>query len=94
MSNVAQLIFRFTLGSVIMWISFLLPFVFIPQGIRAPGLYYFFYGTGGLLILGFSIYCLEDYRAGRKFSSGMLIYVCMMLFVFAVISPIIAAAAP
>ncbi len=62
--------------------------------IRAPGLYFFFYASDGHLILGFLIYSLEDYRAGRKFSSGMLFYVCLMLFVYLCISPIVVAAAP
>ncbi len=85
---------RFTLGSVIMWISFILPFVFIPQGIRAPVIYSLFYGTAALLVLGFLIYCWEDFRAGRKFSGGVLFYVCLMLLVYSLISPIVAAAAP
>ena len=88
-----QLKFRLSLGSVVMWISFLLPFVFLSLGLGASEIYYFFYATGGLLILGFLVYCWEDHRAKRPFSKGTLLYVVLMLFVYGVISPVTMSAA-
>ena len=76
-----------------MWISFLLPFVFLPMHLSAKEIYHFFNATGGLLIFGFLIYCIEDQRAKRPFSWGMLLYVLLMLFAYGVISPVMMSAA-
>ncbi len=83
--------FRFTLGSAILWISFLLPFVFLTLHVGATGVYYGFSATGILLLLGFIVYCWEDFRAKRPFSWGMLIYFFMMAFLYTVISPLLMA---
>ena len=93
MAQETKLKFRFTLGSAIMWISFFLPFVFLSLGLGAAEIYYLFYATGGLLIVGFLVYCWEDRQAKRPFSKGILTYVIIMLFAYAVVSPVMMSAA-
>ena len=76
-----------------MWISFLLPFVFLSLHVGATGIYYGFSATGILLLLGFIVYCWEDHRAKRPFPWGMLIYFFMMAIVYTIISPVLMSAA-
>ena len=84
---------RFTLGTVIMWISFLLPFLFLPVHLSPVEIYYLFYAVGGLLGLGFLIYCWEDHRAKKPFPWVILVYVFVMLCAYGVVSPVLMSAA-
>jgi hypothetical protein len=93
MAEETQIKLRFTLGSAIMWISFLLPFVFLALHLGASEIYYGFYTTGGLLIVGFLVYLWEDRKAKRPFAKGMLLYVVMMLVAYAIVSPVFMSAA-
>ena len=93
MNNETQIKFRFTLGSVIMWISFLLPFMTFFDRFSGREIQVIFWAATFLLILGFSVYSWEDHRAKKRFSWGMLIYLFMMLFFYAVATPVFMSAA-
>jgi peptidoglycan/LPS O-acetylase OafA/YrhL len=76
-----------------MWISFILPLVFLSLHLGAAEIYYLFYTTAAILVVGFLVYCWEDHRNKKPFSWGMLLYTLMMLFVYGVISPVMMSAA-
>ena len=62
-----------------MWICFLLPFAFLSMHLGVKEIHYLFYTTSAILIVGSLVYGLEDHRAKRRFSCGMLLYLFTML---------------
>ena len=83
-----RLKFRFTLGSAIMWVSFLPPVVVLLARLHYPSMIYpCFYAAEILLVLGFLIYCWEEYRENPSFSKETLACVITMIILYLIIAP-------
>lgn len=85
--------FKFTVGSVLLWLSFLLPIVLINVAHSVDQMQAAFCVPGVLLVLGFFVSCWQDYKAKAPFSVGRLIYVITMLIILVIVMPVFMSAA-
>jgi hypothetical protein len=87
MAQEKNLKFRFTLGSVIMWLSLPLPFVTFQFREFARKEYLVFELTAMVLVIGYLVFCWEDFRAKRPFSREMLTIVVFGLVLCMLLAP-------
>ena len=82
-----KLKFRFTLGSVIMWLSIPLPLVLFQFREFARKGNFVFIMAALVLMMGYLVFCWEDVRDKRPFSREMLAIVVMALILCLILAP-------